>query len=106
MELHERLSTPGLPATNGWNGNGGDPFAEIKNRIHLALISELGPRLFDIADTEAVRARIEAEIRDQLQHWESLTSAERHQTACLLKSLAEANDSVPASDDQATRAES
>ena len=67
MELHERLSTPGLPATNGWNGNGGDPFAEIKNRIHLALISELGPRLFDIADTEAVRARIEAEIRDQLQ---------------------------------------
>jgi voltage-gated potassium channel len=47
-----------------------------------------------------------AAIVVQLQHWESLTSAERHQAACLLKSLAEANDSVPVSDNQATRAES
>ncbi len=81
MELHERISTPGLPATNGWNGNGGDPFAEIKNRIHLALISELGPRLFDIADTEAVRARIEAEIRDQLQQEAALSREDRDRLA-------------------------
>ena len=65
MELHERLSSNG-------NGNGawtthGDPFAELKNRIHLALVSELGPRLFDLGDTAAIRARVESEIQEQLE---------------------------------------
>ena len=49
MELHERIaaSPTGVAASNG---NGGDPFAELKNRIHLALVSELGPRLFEVED--------------------------------------------------------
>ena len=48
MELHERIANspvgPALLAANG-NGDGGatDPFADLKNRIHLALVSELGP---------------------------------------------------------------
>ena len=57
MELHERIANspvgPAIMAANG-NGNGSapDPFAELKNRIHLALVSELGPRLFDVEDGE------------------------------------------------------
>ena len=37
-----------------------------KNRIHLALVSELGPRLFDVEDSGAVRALVESEIGEQL----------------------------------------
>jgi pilus assembly protein CpaF len=62
MELHERLSSQTWsPETDGR-----DPFAEIKNRIHLELVSELGPRLFDISDSESVRATVTNEIRDRL----------------------------------------
>ena len=65
MELHERLS-----GTNGhtpaWTGTA-DPFAEVKNRIHLAIVSELGPRLFEVADGDSARDRVVGEIRTQLQ---------------------------------------
>ena len=42
MELHERLSQ------NGDGGRPSDPFAEIKDRVHLQLVGELGPRLLDM----------------------------------------------------------
>src|SRR5690242_19320160 len=72
MELHERLS-----ATRPDDARGDrDPFAEIKNRIHLALVSELGPRLFGI-DSDSVRTSIEAEIREQLLQEPSLSSSDR-----------------------------
>ncbi len=76
MELHERLSqTPGTTAAaiDGLV----DPFADIKNRIHLSLVSELGPRLFDIGDGDAVRSRVEAEIRSQLQQEAGLSRDDR-----------------------------
>ena len=58
MELHERIASSPTGATiAALNGNGSDPFAELKNRIHLALVSELGPRLFDVEDGAAVRER-------------------------------------------------
>jgi pilus assembly protein CpaF len=66
VELHERIAS----ASNGGNvvalGGANDPFSELKNRIHLALVSELGPRLFDVEDGGAVRGRVESEIADQL----------------------------------------
>ena len=55
MELHERLSTvrPVNPPA------GRDPFAEVKNRIHLAVIGDLGPQLFNTnMDPNALRARV------------------------------------------------
>jgi pilus assembly protein CpaF len=76
MELHERLSSAGA-AGEAWAGNGRDPFAEIKNRIHLALVSELGPRLFDVSDVGSVRARVETEIRDQLAQESGLSRDDR-----------------------------
>jgi pilus assembly protein CpaF len=77
MELHERLK--GNPGD--WGGKGSDPFAEVKNRIHLALVSELGPRLSDIADVEAVRSRVEAEIREQLAQESALSRDDRERLA-------------------------
>jgi pilus assembly protein CpaF len=63
MELHERLLTarPIVPVA------GRDPFAEVKNRIHLAVIGDLGPQLFN-ANIEpfALRERVEAEINTRL----------------------------------------
>jgi pilus assembly protein CpaF len=55
MELHERLTQSGT-TLSGVDGGGVDPFADLKNRIHLGLVSELGPGLFDVSDTDAIRA--------------------------------------------------
>jgi pilus assembly protein CpaF len=74
MELHERLSSNVHEVDDG---RVHDPFAEVKNRIHLTLVEELGPQLFGISDSGAVRSRIESEIRDQLGQESMLSTAER-----------------------------
>ncbi len=53
--------------TRGPRLRGGDPFAEVKNRIHLAIIEDLGRQLFttDI-DTAGLRANVVDEIRTRL----------------------------------------
>ncbi len=79
MELHERLADS--------NGQGParasvrDPFAEIKNRIHLRLISELGPELADVADRAEVRSRVGAQIVVELQQEPGLSRADRDEIA-------------------------
>jgi Flp pilus assembly protein, ATPase CpaF len=80
MELHERLTQSGT-TLSGIDGGGTDPFADLKNRIHLGLVSELGPGLFDVSDTDAVRARVEAEIRTQLQQEAGLSRDDRERLA-------------------------
>jgi pilus assembly protein CpaF len=63
MELHERLSTSRPVAAP----SGPDPFAEVKNRIHLAVIGELGPQLFNSTmDPIGLRDRVVADIRTHL----------------------------------------
>jgi pilus assembly protein CpaF len=63
MELHERLSTArplSAPA-------GPDPFGELKNGIHLAVIGDLGPQLFNVnMDPVALRERVTRDIRERL----------------------------------------
>jgi pilus assembly protein CpaF len=82
MELHERIaSSPAGPTVAAANGNGTDPFAELKNRIHLALVSELGPRLFEVDDIGAVRSRVESEIGDQLAQETGLSRDDRQRLA-------------------------
>ncbi len=64
MDLHERLATsrPALTPTHG-----ADPFAEVKTRIHMAVISDLGPQLFNVnMDPIALRERVFSDIRVQL----------------------------------------
>jgi pilus assembly protein CpaF len=77
MELHERIGgTDERAARAGWN----DPFAELKTRIHLSLVSELGPQLFD-ADSNEARARVSAEIRAQLTGEQQLSRDDRERLA-------------------------
>ena len=77
MELHERL------ANDPWesHGDGVDPFAEIKNRIHFELVSELGPRLFDVADSDEIHRTIATEIRQRLQLESTLAHDDRDRLA-------------------------
>src|SRR5437763_8347643 len=79
MELHERLAQAGSePALLDGNI---DPFAEVKNKIHLAIVSELGPRLFEANDSSLARARVEEEIRSQLKLESGLSREDRDHIA-------------------------
>jgi pilus assembly protein CpaF len=64
MELHERLGggrRDGTPARV-------EPFAELKNTVHLQVIGALGPQLFNVTlDHEEMKAKVIAEIRQRLQ---------------------------------------
>src|SRR5438093_362753 len=63
MELHERLSSTRTQTAH----EGPDLFAELKNHIHLAVIGELGPQLFNVhMDPVALRERVVAETRTRL----------------------------------------
>ncbi len=63
MELHERLSTA-PPVTTAF---GQDPFSELKNEIHMAVIGDLGPQLFNVEmDPNALRERVTTDIRTRL----------------------------------------
>jgi pilus assembly protein CpaF len=73
MELHERISRPFASS-----GDSHDPFSELKNRIHLTLISDVGPQLFGVgADPAALRLRVEADLRDRLQAEAGLSRDDR-----------------------------
>ena len=74
MELHERLSTarPVLAAS------GRDPFAEVKNRIHLAVIGDLGPQLFNTnIEAFALRDRVTSEIQTHLGNEAGISKDDR-----------------------------
>jgi pilus assembly protein CpaF len=75
MELHERLTTSrsiASPVT------GADPFAGLKNTVHLRVIGDLGPQLFNVATDPAVlRERVLADIRRHLTQESGLSRDDR-----------------------------
>ena len=74
MELHERIST--ARPTAGTDGR--DPFSDLKNRLHLALINELGPQLFTIgSDPAQIRPRVETDLKERLQGEQGLSREDR-----------------------------
>jgi pilus assembly protein CpaF len=63
MELHERLLT--APSVGPVTGH--DPFSDLKDRIHLGVIGDLGPQLFNVnIDPGSLRERVITDIRNQL----------------------------------------
>jgi pilus assembly protein CpaF len=75
MDLQERLSTSSAlndaPAT-------ADPFADVKNRIHMAVIGELGPQLYsDDIDEATLRERVKAAIGAHLSKEPGLSHTDR-----------------------------
>jgi pilus assembly protein CpaF len=73
MELHERLSTVRpTPVT------GRDPFADVKNRVHLAVIGDLGPQLFNTSmDPNSLRERVTEDIKQHLADEQGLARDDR-----------------------------
>jgi pilus assembly protein CpaF len=62
MELSERLSAR-KPEADPF----AEPFSELKNRVHMALIEALGRQLFNTEiEPETLRVRVEAELRERL----------------------------------------
>ncbi|HKH31741.1 MAG TPA: CpaF family protein [Gaiellaceae bacterium] len=75
MELHERLSAT-RPAVA--TARGDDPFAELKNRVHLSVIGELGPQLFNATmDPNGLRDRVTADIRTHLATEQGISRDDR-----------------------------
>jgi len=75
MDLQQRLnassSLSDAPAT-------ADPFADVKNRIHMAVIGELGPQLYsDDIDEETLRERVKAAIGAHLSKEAGLSHTDR-----------------------------
>jgi pilus assembly protein CpaF len=79
MELHERLSsTRPTPAATGDR----DPFADLKNKVHFAVIGDLGPQLFNVAmDPTALRERVMTDIRNRLQQEPGLSRDDRERVS-------------------------
>ena len=78
MELHERLSTVRPVA----QPTGRDPFAEVKNRIHLAVIGDLGPQLFNASmDPAALHERVSDDIKTHLGGEDGLARDDRERLA-------------------------
>jgi pilus assembly protein CpaF len=74
MELHERLLTaPAVAPTVGH-----DPFSELKDRVHLAVIGDLGPQLFNVnIDPTSLRERVVGDIRGHLSRESGISRDDR-----------------------------
>jgi pilus assembly protein CpaF len=74
MQLHERLAS----STGGDLQRLRDPFAEVKNRIHLGVIEDLGAQIFtaDI-DPIALRPKVLEEIRSRLDQESGISREDR-----------------------------
>ena len=74
MELHERLSAMRPVTTTPER----DPFGDIKNRIHLAVIGELGRQLFNTSmDPNGLCDRVVADINAHLAEESDIARADR-----------------------------
>jgi pilus assembly protein CpaF len=78
MDLHERLS-PGRQEPEA-DPIATDPFSELKNQVHLLVIGDLGPQLFNVSiDPGTLRERVIADIRRHLTQESGLSRSERDQ---------------------------
>ena len=74
MELRERIAQAKIAREEAPR----DLFAEVKDRIHAALISDLGPQLFNSGvDEHALRTRVRSEIGDRLSQERGLSGPDR-----------------------------
>ena len=75
MELRERIARAN---TAREDEDRRDIFAEVKDRVHAALIADLGPQLFNAeVDGQALRSRITVEIRERVAQERGLSNADR-----------------------------
>jgi pilus assembly protein CpaF len=78
VDLNERLGALSAVAAPA----GGDAFADVKNKVHLAVIGELGPRLSTAElDAEAQRERVLTDIRAHLGREAGIARDDRERLA-------------------------
>src|SRR4051812_17548306 len=78
MDLQERLSH-NRPSTAAPKV---DQFAEVKNRVHMAVIGGLGPQLSNVdIDPAAMRDRVMADIDAQLSNETGIAREDRRRLA-------------------------
>src|SRR5437016_1568926 len=75
MELHERLSSsPARDVVQRLH----DPFAEVKNRIHLGVIDDLGRQIFTAeVDRSGLRPKVVEEIHSRLEGESGISREDR-----------------------------
>ena len=79
MDLHERLATGRSTASERHDA---DPFGELKNQIHLAVIGDLGPQLFNVQmDPAPLRDRVLVDIRRHLSQDTTLSRDDRERVS-------------------------
>ncbi len=75
MELHERISSGQSAAVANTKI---DPFAEVKNRIHLGVIEDLGRQIFnDDVDRAALKSKVTSEITTRLAQESGIAREDR-----------------------------
>ena len=78
MELHERIG----PSRGDKQERTLDPFADVKNRIHLAIIEDLGRQIFNTEiDRGTLQARVTAEIGTRLAQETAISRDDRAKLA-------------------------
>jgi pilus assembly protein CpaF len=74
MDLHERIAGARVAHTSG----GPDPFSELKTQVHMTVIGDLGPQLFNVnMDPVALRERVLNDIRTRLSEETGLSRDDR-----------------------------
>jgi pilus assembly protein CpaF len=77
MELHERINAA-QTADPESDDRQTDPFAELKTRLHLAIISELGPQLYNSGgDPKLLQDRVVTAIKERLAAETGLSREDR-----------------------------
>jgi pilus assembly protein CpaF len=77
MELHERIRAAHTAEAENTDRQV-DPFAELKTRLHLAIISELGPQLYNSGgDEKLLHDRVVVSIRERLEAETGLSRDDR-----------------------------
>jgi pilus assembly protein CpaF len=75
VELHERLSSSDVTQVAQLLH---DPFAEVKNKIHLSLIEDLGRQIFSTQiDRPALYGKVAAEVRGRLDQEPGIAREDR-----------------------------
>ncbi|HSD77524.1 MAG TPA: hypothetical protein VLA98_08960, partial [Solirubrobacteraceae bacterium] len=73
MELRERIA-----AVRGISEEAHDAFADVRDRIHAALIGDLGPQLANAdLDPAVLRERVRSEVRARLADERGIAMADR-----------------------------
>jgi len=74
MELAQRLTGNNQPKPQNWR----DPFWEVKDRIHKAVISGLGPQLFNTeTDPATLKGRVRGDVAAQLEDEPGIARSDR-----------------------------